>query len=99
MYLAHIQRHTTQGRRGTSAGRRARPLQQHRAPRRCTGVDGPSSCSPGGLPLAKPLGGDVDGDERQRLLVSFGSTCSSGGLAVLWRTGRGDERVRHPPCS
>ena len=40
MYLAHIQRHTTQGRRGTSAGRRARPLQQHRAPRRCTGVDG-----------------------------------------------------------
>ncbi len=24
MYLAHIQRHTTQGRRGTSAGRRAR---------------------------------------------------------------------------
>ena len=49
--------------------------------------------------MAKPLGGDVVGDERQRLLVSFGSTCPSGGLAVPRRTGRGDERVRHPPCS
>ena len=49
--------------------------------------------------MAKPLGGDVVGDERQRLLVSFDSTYPSGGLAVLWRTGRGDERVRHPPCS
>ena len=47
--------------------------------------------------MAKPLGGDVVGDERQRLLVSFGSTCPSGGLAVRRRTGRGDERVRHPP--
>ena len=94
MYLAHIQRHTTQGRRGTSAGRRARPLQHHRAPRRCTGVDGTSSCLTGGLSLAKPQGGDVVGDERQRLLVSFDSTRPSDSVGCARRAACRDERVR-----
>ena len=95
MYLAHIQRHTTQGRRGTSAGRRARPLQHHRAPRRCTGVDGTSSCLTGSLSLAKPRGGDVVGDQRQRLLVSFDSTRPSDSVGCARRAACRDERVRH----
>ena len=95
MYLAHIQRHTTQGRRGTSAGRRARPLQHHRAPRRCTGVDGTSSCLTGSLSLAKPRGGDVVGDKRQRLLVSFDSTRPSDSVGCARRAACRDERVRH----
>ena len=98
MYLAHIQRHTTQGRRGTSAGRRARPLQHHRAPRRCTGVDGTSSCLTGSLSLAKPRGGDVVGDERQRLLVSFDSTRPSDSVGCARRAACRDERVRHLPA-
>ena len=97
MYLAHIQRHTTQGRRGTSAGRRARPLQHHRAPRRCTGVDGTSSCLTGSLSLAKPRGGDVVGDQRQRLLVSFDSTRPSDSVGCARRAACRDERVRHLP--
>ena len=95
MYPAHIQRHTTQGRRGTSAGRRARPLQHHRAPRRCTGVDGTSSCLTGSLSLAKPRGGDVVGDKRQRLLVSFDSTRPSDSVGCARRAACRDERVRH----
>ena len=98
MYLAHIQRHTTQGRRGTSAGRRARPLQHHRAPRRCTGVDGTSSCLTGSLSLAKPRGGDVVGDKRQRLLVSFDSTRPSDSVGCARRAACRDERVRHLPA-
>ena len=98
MYLAHIQRHTTQGRRGTSAGRRARPLQHHRAPRRCTGVDGTSSCLTGSLSLAKPRGGDIVGDQRQRLLVCFDSTRPSDSVGCArWAACR-DERVRHLPA-
>ena len=97
MYPPHIQRHTTQGRRGTSAGRRARPLQQHRAPRRCTGVDGTSSCLTGSLSLAKPRGGDVVGDKRQRLLVSFDSTRPSDSVGCARRAACRDERVRHLP--
>ena len=97
MYPAHIQRHTTQGRRGTSAGRRARPLQHHRAPRRCTGVDGTSSCLTGSLSLAKPRGGDVVGDKRQRLLVSFDSTRPSDSVGCARRAACRDERVRHLP--
>ena len=97
MYPAHIQRHTTQGRRGTSAGRRARPLQHHHAPRRCTGVDGTSSCLTGGLSLAKPRGGDVVGDKRQRLLVSFDSTRPSDSVGCARRAACRDERVRHLP--
>ena len=95
MYPAHIQRHTTQGRRGTSAGRRARPLQHHRAPRRCTGVDGTSSCLTRSLSLAKPRGGDVVGDKRQRLLVSFDSTRPSDSVGCARRAACRDERVRH----
>ena len=95
MYPAHIQRHTTQGRRGTSAGRRARPLQHHRAPRRCTGVDGTSSCLTGSLSLAKPRCGDVVGDKRQRLLVSFDSTRPSDSVGCARRAACRDERVRH----
>ena len=81
-------------------GRRsARPLRQHRAPLRCTGVGKASSCSPQqAFPWASRVCTDVDGDERQRLLASCDSGRTSGRLAVLRRTACTDERERHLPA-